>query len=294
MFTVLLLLLLVTQCMMVLKEANHVETITLPAHIGSIHKSVLVVGIVRDIAEPLRKSIDRLMKLLPIFTRYQVFIYENDSTDGTKQVLQEAKDAFPDHFHYQCEDKIDDKLAVLYTKVERYEKMAEYRNKYIEELRKPQYDHMDYVMVFDFDSKGMFTANQLQRVFSISEPWDALFAHAQAWYRHVKSSFYNVLQTNSGYDTLAFVSADDTVFGFGQGIWGKHKRLVMRDDGPLVHVKSAFNGLSIYPRHILMQVRYSGRGQCEHIRLHQDMWDLGYTKTYIVPYLAWCHSTSFP
>jgi hypothetical protein len=184
-------------------------------------------------------------------------------------------------------------LAIQYTKVERYEKMANFRNKYIDELRKPEYDHVDYIMVFDFDSLGMFTAEQLIRVFSESQPWDALFANAQIWYSRVKNPLYNLVHLHSGYDTLAFVSAEDTVVNGQADVWGKDKRLVTDDQGPWIHVKSAFNGLAIYPRHILMQVKYSGQGQCEHIRLHQDMWNLGYTNTFIVPYLAWCHSTDY-
>ncbi len=281
MFTILFLLLILLQRAIIYYDSTSVETPEVE-QLQSIPHSVLVVGIVRDIAAPLRYNIMRMMKISPIFQSYQMFIYENDSSDGTVEVLREAQERYgANRFRFTSQQKIDPYLAVTYSRTDRYEKMAAFRNQYIQELRKAEYNHVDYVMVFDFDTVGMFSCAQLIRAFQEKE-WDALFGMAQINHYPKKDPLYRLTHLQTGYDSLAFVSMG--------GVSGKTLRPIIEDDDPLLQVKSAFNGLAIYPRDILMKVEYSGRGKCEHIRLHEDMWRLGHTRTFIAPYLTWCHN----
>ena len=50
---------------------------------------VVVCGIVRNAEKGLRRNLPIIDKVLTKFKDFCVFIYENDSTDGTKKILQD-------------------------------------------------------------------------------------------------------------------------------------------------------------------------------------------------------------
>jgi hypothetical protein len=254
-----------------------------PDQVGILPYHIVVVGIVRDIAEILKLNIERVMNILPMFKEYSVFIYENDSNDGTQQVLEEAQQKYGVHrFKYTSQTKIDSHLAIEYQGKGRFERMAKFRNEYVQELRKPEYDQVDYVMVLDWDLRGMFNDQHMYKLFHNTKPppFDAMFAHVQNRYPVARNPISSVYSFNEGYDTLALVLLN------GKG--GKQVRLILYEYDEPCHVRSAFNGMGIYRKVIFDTLEYRG-DKCEHICFHEDMWKQGYTQTYIIPYIAFCH-----
>jgi len=247
--------------------------------------SVAVVGIARDIAVPMRRNIEKIMDILPMFRKYVVYIYENDSKDGSQKVLEEAQAKYgSDVFHYVSKMGVDPKLAVKYEGNARYVKMARFRNECIYELRKPDYDDIDYVIVLDWDHVGMFTSKDMKTIFGgpnpIIEQCDGLFANAKNDVPRRRNLFNALYFTDSTYDKLAIVYPDDS------DAWST--RLFTNDGNELVHVKSAFGGVGIYPKKVIEQFEYRG-DKCEHICFHEDMWKAGYTRTYILSSFVFSH-----
>jgi len=248
--------------------------------------SVAVVGIARDIAERMRRNIEKVMDILPMFRKYVVYIYENDSRDGSQKVLQDAQARYgSDVFRYVSKIGVDPKLAVEYHGGNtRYIKMARYRNECVYELRKPDYSDIDYVIVVDWDHMGMFTSQDMKTIFGGTDPiieqCDGLFANAKNDVPRRRNLFNALFYTDSTYDKLAMVYPDDAS-GYGT-------RLFTGDGNELIHMKSAFSGVGIYPKHIMDKFEYRG-DVCEHICLHEDMWKAGYTRTYILSSFVFNH-----
>ena len=53
------------------------------------NKSIIVCSIVRNAEKGLRRNVPVVKALCRRFGDYRVVVYENDSTDGTKEVLRE-------------------------------------------------------------------------------------------------------------------------------------------------------------------------------------------------------------
>ena len=213
--------------------------------------NVVICGVIKNVAKNLEKNIKAALDLGKECDKYKILLYENNSTDTTKAILQTYQ-SNPD-FHILSEDIAADTIKReskiwAYTKVTgsdhpcRIEQISNARNKLVNVLQEEMYDDFNYVVMIDFDSKNFLVEGIL----------DSL--------RLVKENQKRVIYANSFkyYDYYALRSAHSEYSLFGPELMGDHFWQMMSiqplrldaNSSTLVPVYSAFNGIGVYAKDI--------------------------------------------
>ena len=165
--------------------------------------SIAFVGVAKDIRNPLQANLEYLLEIGQSHCKdYHFIVVENDSTDGTTEYLQSMQ---------------SDKFTALTFRehkrgagshgehnLERFRIMSYWRNKYVEELRKSKYDHIEYVCVTDLDHYVGTTLGSLQNCFDI-QGWDMMSANGiNAYERTVEIRMILHFTNNYFYDPLPY------------------------------------------------------------------------------------------
>lgn len=223
-------------------------------------KEVLIVGLVRDSEKALPQNIWRIERLGKMFKSYNVFLYENDSVDKTKDILIKWS---------QNNNRISTSLNTLEKKrhdqdksEERRTDMAFYRNKYVEEIH-VRGGSYDYVIVYDFDILGGFSYEGV--------------ANSIGWDYDITGSNSIIYQDDhiQYYDSYALEMYEDKT--------QEEKNLLSfsRGDEP-VEVKSCFGGMAIYKQECSRSGFNYTADDCDHKTLHKEMRDYGF-RVYLNP-----------
>lgn len=211
--------------------------------------NVIICGTVKNAEKYLQSNLEKTIELGERCNNYKILLYENNSTDATKTILNSY--ANKPHFHIISEDipvetiKKESKIWA-YTKVTgsdhpcRMEQISNARNKLINELQSEMYDDYDYVVMIDLDSK----------MFLVDGILDSL--------RLVKENRRRVIYANSEkyYDYYALRSAHSINSLFGPELMGEHFWQLMNNEPlqinptskTLVSVYSAFNGIGVFSK----------------------------------------------
>jgi glycosyltransferase involved in cell wall biosynthesis len=220
---------------------------------------------------------------------YHVVILENDSTDNTKQILQEWANT-EKNIHVSLNDfgtiTIPAKKDLVNPMFSAYrnEKMASYRNYYLDYIEKENLSG-DYVIIVDLDVRKIKPEGIINS-FSLNCEWDALTANGVS---RAPSSFYR----RRYFDTYALIECGrEFLPQTEQSIRRvQYRWAFMRPGMPLFHVASAFGGLAIYKRAAIKNCRYGVlmnedekvESRAEHFYFHQQMKEHGYDKIFINP-----------
>lgn len=223
--------------------------------------SVLIVGTCRDVVKQLPFNIERLSKCAKYFKDYKFIIYENDSTDGTAEWLDTYSNLYPDQMVIIHETLNIPAASPLREHPTRFERMAHFRNKYLNELSSNKYDAFDYVLVTDLDLVEGCTPDGLASCFECPYDWDSIGANG------------NSVSRGRFYDTLPLRSLDN------RELTNVEIRNLLKQE-QFVKVSSCFGGMSIYKRNAIIKGRYTG-DQCEHIGLYTSMSENGFNNHYI-------------
>ena len=221
-----------------------------------IEENILICGIVKNAAKHLHKSIRLCIQTGELFNNYKVIVYENNSTDDTKHILQ-AYTENP-NFTIMMEDIPYDDIkrnskVWAYTQITgsdhpcRIEQIANARNKIIAECKKPEYDEYTYIMFIDLDTDG-WSFDGIIDTFGRKDEWDAIFA--------------NGLQGNRYYDLFAYRDLRDYIFCaelLGDYSFSlDHNIYISPYDSNLLPVVSAFGGIGIYKKTLFTDdIQYS-------------------------------------
>ena len=214
----------------------------------SINKNVIICGIVRNAGNLIANNINLALKTGEHFTSYKIIVYENNSTDNTKSEL--SKFSNNNNIKIISEDIIDidkreNNKIWAYTQVTgsnhpcRIELISNARNKLLQEIRKDEYNDYSHIIVIDFDSHG-WEIEGIINSFQRTENWDALFASSRQYY-----DFYAL-------------RSHHLLFGpevTGQLFWSGFPTVNFKSK-KLVPVYSAFNGIGIYKKELLMKFDY--------------------------------------
>ena len=119
-------------------------------------KNLLIAALARDCEDSLRANIPMIEQLRAKFTWSEVVVVENDSIDGTKDLLNDWKIKSSnvtiistDYGTKTIPDK-SDLIANPMTSVQRIDKMVSYRNLYLDYIKQVQHP-IDLVIVIDVD-----------------------------------------------------------------------------------------------------------------------------------------------
>jgi hypothetical protein len=251
--------------------------------------TVIICGIVRNCCRNLKKNIRTINQICDLAKEYHVVIFENDSVDNTKQILSEWKEKRK-NIHISLNDfntvTIPRKTTTVNPlfSVHRVEKMAHYRNYYMDYIEKENLPG-DYVLVVDLDVHKIYL-NGVIDTFSLNYDWDAITANGIS---RAPSAFFR----KRYYDTYAMIECgQETIPQTEYSIkTTQYKWAFLKPGMPLIRVASAFGGLSVYKRQSIAGCRYgvlpNGDGKVEsrteHFFFYQQMKGHGYDKIFINP-----------
>lgn len=245
-------------------------------------KTILFCGIARNVEKNLQRNIDCVRRTGSLFKDYRIFIYENDSSDNTAQILMDNRSS---RFMYLSERRTDQDYQAKIKSGEdmwHYNRcivLSECRNKYLQYIEHSD-TQFDYVCVLDLDLKGGWSYDGVKHaIFTLER--DPLNACVSA---------YGVLAEKYGNDLLEQHRVSDYImydsFAFRPLGWniGLHMMStpmfnnikVQRGDEP-IEVDSNFGGMAIYKTQALKNKTYEtkkwleGFVDSEHIVMHRKM-----------------------
>jgi len=211
-----------------------------------LSKKVIICGVVKNVEKSIERNIQFAVDTGKNFEKFKIIIYENNSTDKTKVILN--KYSTNNNFKIICEnikgyDVKENNKIWAYTEVTgsdhpcRIEHICNARNNLLDEINKPEYNEFTHVIMIDLDSNGWDISGILD-TFKLSSDWDAIFANSKNYYD------YYALRMQQ--------------FPFGPEIIGDSfwKLPVYNFENELIPVYSAFNGIGIYKKEILKNYRY--------------------------------------
>lgn len=229
---------------------------------------VAFVGLARDIAGILPASIDRIKETAKHFADWRAFVIENDSTDGTKDILQLWAMDDPRHVVVHLHDNGKPHLRGF--ERERTVAMADYRNR-CRELVRQHYPEADYVIVVDLDAWGGWSLHGLINGIGWHErlPKAACLA-STSLFKH-SGSIIDGKYPWCHYDNWAY-----RWLGWTPRIGPWFTFWLPPPGCPPLEVNSAFGGLGIYKTAPYLEAEYSG-ADCEHVPFHRRMKEKGWS-----------------
>ena len=251
--------------------------------------AIIVCGITRNCGKNLEKNIRTINQLCDFAKNYHVVIYENDSVDNTKQILTNwANERKNIHVSLNTFNKITipEKCSSVnpFFSVHRIERMASYRNSYLEYIEKENLEG-DYIIMVDLDVNKIYIDGVLNS-FAVCYDWDAITANG------ISRSFSSKLRKRY-YDTYALIECgQENIPQTEKSITdAKRQWSFLKPGMPLIRVVSAFGGLSIYKREAIRNCRYGVllndneriESRTEHLFFYHQMKANGYDKIYINP-----------
>lgn len=228
--------------------------------------NVIFGGACRTVEPNIQNVLNHIARCGKKFNDYAVVIYENDSSDKTREILNENKRR---NYHYIFEDNI--------AEPKRTKRLERGRNMIMDKVREINKDnYYQYLILLDMDnvnSKGKFVET-IDSCF-LTDDWDAMAANQEGDY----------------YDLWALRNDD-----LNHDCWkeaGEDKKIcsdvkVKYTPGKLIEVDSAFGGGAIYKlSSIPNQCRYNGEHEngdekCEHVDFNKCIKKHG-GKIYINP-----------
>lgn len=254
------------------------------------NQTVVIAGLARNCAKNLPATIERIELTGSSFKDYRVLIFENDSIDGTREVIKAWAARNDKVILLDCTDAPDCKFGhqPLYEfglmGTGRISKMAAFRNTYLETIKR-YFNHYDYTMVVDIDMQGPWSLNGIMNSIG-HDDWDAICAYGLMT---LIGSWGTILMM---YDALAYVGQhDETQATMSPFDLMRHYLRInfwdtfgINECTGLVPVKSCFGGIALYKMEALHNAWYGG-GICEHITLHEQMAHNGHGKIFMNPAL---------
>ena len=246
------------------------------------NRRVIFAGLCINIESKVPNLLKRLRHLGGFFKDYQCVIFENDSTDNTRQLLMGCDDRI--HL-VPCEEepncKLKQAMAITHGMFStgRIKKMTEYRNRLLEHIKK-RFSDYDCVCMIDLDIEGPIDIRGIAHSFGLYNTWDSISAYGL-------SGSTISLGYASYYDTLAY--KDDN---FDLGISKLHilpilfKTNMYRVGDFPYKVQSGFCGLALYKMNSIRHIDYTPKDDtyvCEHVTLHANMIDNGFDRIFINP-----------
>ena len=146
---------------------------------GTEASGAVIALMARNCRDALKTNRDKVIQLADYFGKASIVVVENDSTDGTKEELEDWQ-------------KQDARVAVIArdglfadgdrtsTNLSRIRRMAYYRNLYMEYADRIR---PDYLIVIDIDIDSFFPEEVLSAMRNAPADWSALFANGRFYTR---------------------------------------------------------------------------------------------------------------
>ena len=236
----------------------------------AVRSKVAIVGLARNIAGILPLTRQRIAETVRHFAKWKLVVFENDSTDGTKQELEQWAADDPEHVVVQLVDNGRPHLHGF--ERERVVALADYRNRCREMVRQ----HMpeaDYVIVLDLDAWGGWSVNGIINGIGwhVRIPKAGCMA-STSLFKH-GGTLIDGKAPWAHYDNWAY-----RWLGWTPRLGPWFTFWLPPPGAPPIDVNSAFGGCGIYKTQPYLEAEYSGDdGDCEHVNFHRMMKRKGWT-----------------
>ena len=222
---------------------------------AAIDKLTIVFGVLaRDCKASLLRNMARVEEIGRAFRDYHVVVYENDSKDGTTEVLKEWA-AQNDHVVAICETtnkttipKKNGRTPYPLKSVYRIEKMVRFRNRVLDEVRSRF--EPDLFCFIDIDVESFQAAGVIDAISQAPQVWGALFASGHYLFR--KADVTDKVPLFQ-YDSYAFVPEGVDPMKLGKWVVAHNYNDVISwysdrliEECDYVPCRSAFNGIGVY------------------------------------------------
>ena len=261
-------------------------------------RSITVIGAVRNG----EKFLDRIFRnILQIITdhfdgkNYQIIIYENDSTDRTRDILQQyAQTILPNHLSLIQETGLDKRFPY------RTQRLSYIRNRLLKEALSTPSQSNSYLLILDMDDvngETMDIATTFHNIFDFSDNsiWDVQTIHQRKHYYDIWAlRKRGYLESDCWQNYFRDVQSGIDPTTAHQVHIGKYQTPYKLTKG-LIPVTSAFGGAAIYKMDLLKAIpleslpQYVGltsdhKGEtCEHVAFHEALVHLHKFRIFINP-----------
>lgn len=224
--------------------------------------NVIFCSTIRNVSPYIENALKNVEKCGSKFNKYSVVLYENDSNDNTRELLEKNK---KDNYHYVFENNITEKRRTV--------RIANGRNKILDKIYEininNEYQYMIMLDLDDVNKSGKFV-DSIESCFTYPEDkWDVFTGN----------------QIDRYYDLWALRKKGDMEYDCWQMInkhgdndSNRHKYVYSKykvyPQGKLLEVDSAFGGVAIYKLSSISNCRYVGNHpddseKCEHVEFNE-------------------------
>jgi len=195
--------------------------------------NVIFGGTVRNVEEHIKQNLENLDACGKRFKSYSVIIYENDSTDSTREILNNHK---KENYYYIYEDNVKEES--------RTKRLAHGRNLVLakaKELNKNNdYNFLILVDLDDRTTSGKFI-DSIETCF-LYDDWDMLSGNQS-------DSYYDIWALRKK-NFMEYNCIKEMYHNMGKGLPGYNTHVVKKqkkiDPGRLIEVDSSFGAIAIY------------------------------------------------
>jgi hypothetical protein len=252
-------------------------------------RSRIVFGaLARDVTSTLDGMKTKIQGLGSLFKDYRVVIFENDSTDGTRRLLQQWQTENPkiqlltccEDGNCECRLSVKNLHQVGMESIQRMDKLRHFRQRVLRHVQQ-HYNDYDYYMIIDFDLPGAIYRDGFLSTFS-RDDFDMVFARGLTTFPIINTALYDGIAYLSDTDSFDDKSNDlETAIHINKDLRS------LRIGSPWAPARSGFNGMAVYRMKSILNATYilsdRKKHRCEHIDLHYDMYQKGHRRIYYNP-----------
>jgi len=231
------------------------------------NSKIAVVGLARDCEKKLQLSIDNLLKLMN--KQSKIFIYENDSIDSTKDLLQLNQKT--NNINISLNNHKIPRLTGLDR--QRTNNLAYYRNICLDWIQRNCQD-FDYVIVLDLDADLGFSIDGIYNSIAwLNKTTDAGGMGSYSLYLQIsnyqiKFAHYDSFAVRLNHWQPTLNNFDDN------NPWFRNLHPPIGSNP--IPLYSCFGGLAVYKTKAFLSGRYDGSIGSEHILFHKSLQNNGY------------------
>jgi len=253
-------------------------------------QSVIICALARNCYNKLKKNIGRIEELAAFFQRATIIVVENDSYDGTKELLfnwaKSNKDVIVLSSVNEYSEIVQNSRkgeSFPPASLSRINRIAYYRNKYLAYIVENRL-RADYVIMIDSDIDWFSPDKVINAIVRAPSDWSGIFANGRVYFK-----FFCSVNLSRYYDSFAFRAKGQSILLNGHEMRRNvdilEKALQSQE---YVECESAFGGIGIYRYDCLTDNYYctleNGRSRsheaiCEHIMFNSRCSRIG--KLYI-------------
>jgi len=260
-------------------------------------KKILFCGICRNVGDRLERNILRMQYTAQYFKDHHIFIYENDSTDDTVDILKRYRSEKLDYISDTRSDKNYDTMLQAGEDPVHYNRckvLADCRNMYLSEI---EYHDADFVCVLDLDLWGGWSYNGFLHALAVLEnrPTNGAVTAYGVLADCINKNPLEAVHPSKYlmYDCFVFrPHGEDKAQPKHET--GRYNFINQKPGDNVAFVNSNFNGLGLYKKEAFKDVNYGVKlwdarsVDADHVVLHRQMkekgWDILFNPSMVVSY----------